>query len=573
MRQRWPKDTKFRELVLEMDQEKCKVCGKKLHVCAHRTRQFYTLTGPVRLCCQLAHCSDRTCPSRPATLSPKQELSLALPNWNVAWDVFAWIGHRRFVRHWSVPQICAELLDTYQITLSEDGVCNYVARYQSMVAARQQDPHRLALIYQDIPALILSIDGLQPEKGHETLYAVRELNAKLVWFAQPLLSSNQYEVRHLLTQARTWAERLNKPVQLWVSDKQDAFLKGIALEFPGVPHRYCANHFLRDLAKPMLAADSSAKVEMRSKIRGLRKIEEAATRHVRECEPQPDTKEQDAATNDAPREKANRTASREKPNQDDGSTAKRPKENLAQRRKEEAEVVLEYCACVRGILNDDQGGPLSPPGLRMARALKEVRASLGRNLELNLPGLGHRLLARLAKCIDRGLELVKKTQEEIKKQTEAVSKVSKTLDENTGMLSRRKKRYQQLAKAFAKKRDPFYCGMSKMMANWEIGLFVTVKSKAGEKLPIDNLELERWFRQPKRHERRIHGRKHAGVRIVQEGATLLPTLNAHENHPKPFTVEELLPYRDASPPPAQIQALLRRKTMRKARSKKNAQTC
>ena len=44
------------------------------------------------------------------------------------------------------------------------------------------------------------------------------------------------------------------------------------------------------------------------------------------------------------------------------------------------EVVLDYCGAVRGILNNDQGGPLHPPGLRMAEALGEVRQSLGRNL-------------------------------------------------------------------------------------------------------------------------------------------------------------------------------------------------
>jgi hypothetical protein len=44
-------------------------------------------------------------------------------------------------------------------------------------------------------------------------------------------------------------------------------------------------------------------------------------------------------------------------------------------------VVLDYCAAVRGILNDDQGGPLEPPGLRMAAALTEVRASIERNLD------------------------------------------------------------------------------------------------------------------------------------------------------------------------------------------------
>jgi hypothetical protein len=36
----------------------------------------------------------------------------------------------------------------------------------------------------------------------------------------------------------------------------------------------------------------------------------------------------------------------------------------------------------------------------------------------------------------------------------------------------------------------------------------------------DNLDLERWSRLPKSHERRIHGRRHAGVRIVQEGPTM-----------------------------------------------------
>ena len=65
---------------------------------------------------------------------------------------------------------------------------------------------------------------------------------------------------------------------LWVSDQQDAFVKGIAREFPDVPHRYCDNHFLRDVAKSVLEADSHAKVQMRQKVRGLRTIEQAVLR-------------------------------------------------------------------------------------------------------------------------------------------------------------------------------------------------------------------------------------------------------------------------------------------------------
>ena len=51
------------------------------------------------------------------------------------------------------------------------------------------------------------------------------------------------------------------------------------------------------------------------------------------------------------------------------------------------EVELDYCAAVRGILNDDQGGPLHPPGLRMAEALADVHGSLQRNLEAKKGGL------------------------------------------------------------------------------------------------------------------------------------------------------------------------------------------
>ena len=78
--------------------------------------------------------------------------------------------------------------------------------------------------------VVLSIDGLQPEKGPETLYVVRELTKKRVWFGEPLVSSSAPEVRRLIARAREWAERLGKHVRLWISDKQDAFLSGIAAE-------------------------------------------------------------------------------------------------------------------------------------------------------------------------------------------------------------------------------------------------------------------------------------------------------------------------------------------------------
>src|SRR5207302_81165 len=158
---------------------------------------------------------------------------------------------------------------------SEDSIARAIRFYQVILAERQQDPDVLRQQYAPVNEIILSIDGLQPEKGHETLYVVRELTQKRVWFAEPLLSATADEVRRLIAKAKEWAAALAKPVALWLSDRQDAFVTGIAAAFPDVPPRYCANHFLRDVAKPVLEADSHAKVQMRQKVRGLRKIEQA----------------------------------------------------------------------------------------------------------------------------------------------------------------------------------------------------------------------------------------------------------------------------------------------------------
>jgi hypothetical protein len=574
MRFRWPKGTAFRRLVLDVEQPCCAHCGAPLHVCDHRIHRIYTLEGPLELCCRLAHCSDPACPRRPHTLSPAAELSLTLPGWLIGWDVFCFIGHRRFARHWSVPQVRYELLDSYRIKLSVAAICVYIRRYQAMVAARQQDFSLLRLAYRNIGSVVLSIDGLQPEKGHEALYAVRELNAGRVWFAEALLSSSADEVRRLLVRAREFAQRLGKSVRLWISDKQDAFIKGVALEFPGVPHRYCANHFLRDLAKPTLEADSHAKVQMRKKVRGLRDIERAVLRRCRQAE---------AAHPQGLESAGPQTAGRRKPagGRQPGvalPTAGQPAAKAGQAAAPGATVtppdqasgvVLDYCSAVRGILNDDQGGPLHPPGLRMAEALAEVRASLGRNLGLNKPGPAHGHLQRLAGCIDRGLAEAKSRQEQVSGQVNEIRLVAATLDVRAGTLRERRARYEQLRRCYQGKGGEFYARLARVLRDWSKGLFVGVKGKGGGSLPQDNLDLERWFRAPKGHERRIHGHSHAGVRIVQEGATLLLVLNAHEEHPQPFTAQELSPYRDAQEPPDQRQAIHRRKVMRKARSPKN----
>ena len=59
--------------------------------------------------------------------------------------------------------------------------------------------------------------------------------------------------------------------------------------------------------------------------------------------------------------------------------------------------------------------------------------------------------------------------------------------------------------------DKIYQSMAKIMTSFEVGLFAGIELR---EYPYDNLGIERWFRGPKSHERRIHGHKHAGIRII-----------------------------------------------------------
>jgi hypothetical protein len=400
MAYRWPAGTVFTRIALDVEERSCPGCARAMHVCDHRYHHLWTVAGPTQVVNRLVRCPDPTCDSRGQTFSPEAEWSISMPRWCIGWEVLCWLGHRRLVRHWSVPQLRAELQDTYHIWWSDDALTSYLGRYQTMLAARQQAPKRWADDYRDIASLVLTIDGLQPEKGHETLYVVRELRRKRVWFAEPLLSSATEEVRRVIALARQGAERLATPVGVWISDKQDAFVQAIGTEFPHPPHRYCQNHFLRDVAKPVLELDSQAKVKMRRKVRGLRTIERRVLEERRRTaalapSPAPGPPQAD----ETPRVVISEAAAPEacaRSDLDAGQTANTfdtaagAVTGTPDVEDEVGEVVLGYGAAVRGMLNDDQGGPLHPPGLRMSEALQEVREALARNLDAKKGGVPRR---------------------------------------------------------------------------------------------------------------------------------------------------------------------------------------
>jgi hypothetical protein len=180
---------------------------------------------------------------------------------------------------------------------------------------------------------------------------VRALACKRRWFAAPLWARAPAEVQPRLAQARLGAERVGTPVRRWRSEKQDAFVRGIAAEFPEGPPRSGAHPFRRDVATPVVEADRRAQGKRRHSVRGLR----ASERQVWAAQRPPAPPRLPEAA---------------------GEPTRTP---TAQAEAGRQAVGLDSCPAVRGILHDDPGGPRPPPGRRMAAAWGDVRASLQRN--------------------------------------------------------------------------------------------------------------------------------------------------------------------------------------------------
>ena len=174
--------------------------------------------------------------------------------------------------------------------------------------------------------MILALDGLQPDVGHEVLWVVRECLSGEVLLARSLLSSTGEDLAALL---REVAATIGVPIAGVVSDGQHSVRRAVRLALPGVPHQLCQFHYLREAALPIFEADRHAKKELKKRVRGVRPIERAVE-------------------------------GRDDP---------------------EAEAVRGYCAAVRSAITDDGRPPLAASGLKLADRLGAVVASLDRVAE------------------------------------------------------------------------------------------------------------------------------------------------------------------------------------------------
>src|SRR2546427_9970405 len=141
--------------------------------------------------------------------------------------------------------------------------------------------------------------------------------------------------------------------------------------------------------------------------------------------------------------------------------------------------------------------------------------------------------------MDRGLAVAHDALDQVGLYAQDLQAVDVTLRPSDAVTAEeRQAQFLSLQEAWQSSTDPIHQHCAKMMSSFEPGLFVG--GEAAD-FPTDNVDLERWFKGPKGHERRIHGHIHAGVRIVRQGPTRMVVLDAHVLHDGPLTVDDLEP--------------------------------
>ena len=184
------------------------------------------------------------------------------------------------------------------------------------------------------------IDGVQPEKGNETLWILKDALTTETLLAKNLKSADRESIASLLREIKA----SDIPVKGVISDGQRSIRLAVKQEFPGVPHQLCHFHFLRNIARPISEMDRALKVDLKKKVRGIKSIEQTA----------------------------------------------------ACRTNRESQLIFKYCCAIRFALQDDGCYPLEPGGLKLYRRLKTIQQSLEHDNRVHPDLELERLLRKLA---------------------------------------------------------------------------------------------------------------------------------------------------------------------------------
>jgi hypothetical protein len=467
-KQRRPRPQPDRALSLVPVARDCPECQHRLWARYNNFRTITTLDGVLHLTLSVRRCINPDCPRFRLPYRPEAEPHFALPYHEFGLDVMATVGRLRHAEHRSIPEIHQELTRR-GLVVSQRTVTNLLDRYDELRALATADPERLGPLLRKQRRVILAIDGLQPDVGHEVLWVLRDCLSGEILLARSLLSSTAKDLAGLITAVR---QALPVPITGVISDGQESIRNAVQQALTGVPHQLCHFHYLREAAKPISEADRHAKKELKKRVRGIRPIE-------RQTEP---TGEDD----------------------------------------EEAKIVRDYCAAVRAALTDDGLPPLAGAGLKLHDRLSAIATSLDQMAARagSLPGG----LKRLQQLLRRGLEETAALFPPVREAFKWVKRVARVLKNEVGLPAKGVRRrlvelLSRMRRAAATADLPSVgAGLKhflKVSKSYYPGLFPCYELAD---VPRTNNDLEHAFGSHRYHERRASGRRRASPGLVVMGS-------------------------------------------------------
>lgn len=235
-----------------------------------------TLDGVIKLTHAGYRCPDAQCPGYQRTYRSPQADALALPYFTFGLDIVLLVGRLRLRDHQTVDEMHQELLTRLEplgVKISQREMLYLFEAYGTLMRASSEakdDQPWLAQVEKN-GGIIVSVDGIQPEKGNETVYLVRDVLTGRVLCAENVTSSETAVMKALLAPVVA----LGVKVLGTMSDAQESELKAVEDLWPEVPHQVCQFHVLRDASQSAFDADKAVKTAMRKrlqpKVRAVRK--------------------------------------------------------------------------------------------------------------------------------------------------------------------------------------------------------------------------------------------------------------------------------------------------------------
>ncbi len=239
-------------------------------------RTVVTLTGVIKVTHAGYRCPDGECPGHQRTYRSVEADALALPGFTYGLDIVLLVGRLHLGKHQTVDEVHQELLERLTplgVRISRREILYLFEAYSTLLRASSEAQDDLEWLGQAKKngGIIVSVDGIQPEKGNETVYVVRDALTGRVLEASQVSSSETEVMKALLAPVVA----LEVKVLGTITDAQESELKAVEDLWPQVPHQVCQFHALRDASKSAYETDKQVKTAMRKrlqpKVRALRK--------------------------------------------------------------------------------------------------------------------------------------------------------------------------------------------------------------------------------------------------------------------------------------------------------------